>query len=498
MNLRSIALLAFLTGLHATTAALADFDDLFRRVPANANALVIMDVVKLHASEFAMKNGWKRKHDAWYVNGPVILPPEARQFVCAAAIDVRTMDSVWEVAVMNMSESLAIGAIARAEGGRTDSFGGAQAAWTPLDAYFLRLDDDVMGVFHPANRQYASRWVRRMKSGGGDTLSPYLKRATQTADDDDVIMALDLQDAISVEKVRESLQTSRTMADKKVDLEALSAALVSVSGVTLRVKIGDRPRGQMKISFDKDVSIMKGFAKELLLESLQNNGAMIDDFADWTFKIASGGKAIAIDGDLSAEALRRLFSVVELPTPLDTSASGNPESSSDQGGAEGHATQSYYKSVSNLMDGLRKKGGANIGHSEAVWMVKYARKIDRLPILNVDAQMVDYGGFVSGTLREASGALESCRQTARARAAAIEYQQAPSRVDSGSYYGSNRTTVRKSDLSEARRQFSADRRAVSEEELARGATEATAILQRIPAATSEIRKTMTEKYKIGF
>ena len=498
MNLRSITLLALFAGSHTSAVALADFNDLLRRVPGNANLLVMIDVEKMHASEYAKKQGWKKKHETWYVDSPVMMPPEARQFVIAAALDVGTMESVWEVAVMNMTESPSMSSIARAEGGRTDRFGGADAAWTPLDAYFIQLDERVMGVLHPANRQYASRWVRQKQTLGGESLSPFLKNASKKSDADDIVMALELRDAISAEEVLENLQTSRVVSQSDVDLEAMSEALSSIAGVTLRVRIGDKPRGQMKISFGRDVSIMKGFAKERLLEVLRNNGAMIEDFADWKFKIASNGKSIAIDGDLSSGALRKLLSIVELPVPLKAGETASADPKSTDADAMGYTSQRYFKSVTSLVDGLRKKGGANIGHSEAVWMVKYARKIDRLPILNVDADMVNFGGFVSGTLRDASGVLESYRQSARARAAAIMLERAPSRVAYGSLYSGTRTTVRRSDLSAARRQFSADRRQVSEEELAAGAVEATAILQRIPAATSEVRKTMTERYKIGF
>ena len=42
-----------------------------------------------------------------------------------------------------------------------------------------------------------------------------------------------------------------------------------------------------------------------------------------------------------------------------------------------------------------------------VWMDKYARKIDRMPILNVDEELLEFGAGVSQSLRVMSGAKKS-------------------------------------------------------------------------------------------
>ena len=66
-------------------------------------------------------------------------------------------------------------------------------------------------------------------------------------------------------------------------------------------------------------------------------------------------------------------------------------------------TQQYFKSIERILKDLRgHKGEARSIGQFGVWFNNYANKIDRLPILNVDEQMLQYGQYVTQQLRNAS------------------------------------------------------------------------------------------------
>ena len=70
-------------------------------------------------------------------------------------------------------------------------------------------------------------------------------------------------------------------------------------------------------------------------------------------------------------------------------------------------TQQYYKSVDHLLADLKSRKGEErtIGQI-GVWFQSYANRVDRLPILNVDEEMLQYGQYVAQQLRNASMAIK--------------------------------------------------------------------------------------------
>jgi len=66
------------------------------------------------------------------------------------------------------------------------------------------------------------------------------------------------------------------------------------------------------------------------------------------------------------------------------------------------ASQAYFQSVSTLLDDLRKEFDTNRDARRTLaptYMDRYGRRIDRLPILNVDPELLAYGASVSASLR---------------------------------------------------------------------------------------------------
>ena len=195
-------------------SAWAQFDDLLKRIPSNANSLVVIDVNALHSSALARKDGWLKKHEAAYVERPIFLPPEADKIILAAQIDIsQEMRENWELAVMDMKEPIPMKSIARAEGGYVDSINGLHAAWTPSNAYFVRLNTSVMGVMYPANRQAVSRWAEFGRKNTTPVVARYLVQASKSvrAGGPQIAMAIDLNDITLPHQLQESLEQSKVL-----------------------------------------------------------------------------------------------------------------------------------------------------------------------------------------------------------------------------------------------------------------------------------------------
>jgi len=393
---------ALLVGLTAATAS-AQYEDLLRRIPATANAIMVVNVKGLHDSPLGRAEGWKDQMEESYAKRPLIFPPDAEWAVLGSMFDPNTNETLWDLGVMSLTSEPSMLYIARAEGGYSEKINGAESAWTPSNAYFVQIEPKQMGVMFPANRQLVSRWIDFARSNKEVRLSPYLKEAAELLHDKtfQAVLALDLKDMVRPHMLREKLANSETLKGKKVDLDALQEAIETIQGVTLTISLQDKAYGRLKVDFASDVKILDPFGKQLVLEALADAGAQIDVLEDWKYESSVG--SVSLVGVLSTSALRRIGSLLELPsTKFATTKPADAKSE----GPTAEASKTYFTTVQTLVDDLRKSLRDN-RDNHAVWMERYARKIDRLPILNVDDELLAFGAQTAERLRKAAVAKRS-------------------------------------------------------------------------------------------
>jgi hypothetical protein len=462
-----------------STIGAESFETLAARIPGQANALVLIDVEQTMAAPLAQKQGWSRKLETAYVERPVYLPPEARKLALGASLrPADDFSSAWEVAVMELAEPVAVRSIARSEAGYLDEIRGASAAMTPLDAGFLDLGNGLMGVVHPADRQFMSRWVATAREPGRGELSPYLQSAVGLVNDRvQVLLAVDLTDVLSPRDIEARLAEATWLASKNADVAAIAGVLTKLRGAALRLAIGEKCQGQLQIDFDADVAPLGDVAQPLVFQALNNLGISTTELASW--KVTLADRSVRMQGDLSTDAQRRIFSVIELPS---VELGGSPAT----GGAEAAAPESemrerslaYFKSTQVLLDDLRK--GLKDTKATSAWMERYARRIDELPVLHVDELLLDYGDKLAETLRI---------MALSKREAGIRYGVRAG--ESGGYYdgysyGSDAYT-RTDERAQARK----EEMAVASDVRVQGWT-------LIDDASADIRRTLTQKYSVEF
>ena len=195
--------------------------------------------------------------------------------------------------------------------------------------------------------------------------------------------------------------------------------------------------------------------------------------------------------------------------PTATASPGNVPSVPVSPGMEGYpgyvppsveATQRYFHATGHLIRDVRneQRDSRTFGQV-AQWYANYARKIDRLPLLRVDDQMLDYGGYVSTEFRKASAAIKESNIRAHAEEVTAVNQGVNMTVNTTTIsrrrvVSQEATFTREMTLPERR----AVRRVVRAQENAAGMGSAAEIQLKIDAATAEIRGLMTKKYQHEF
>jgi hypothetical protein len=472
--------------------ASAQFEQLAAKIPSTANAIVLLDAQRIMTSPIAQQEGWKERYEQAFASGLVSISPDTRRMVLGAAIDYQTMQPQWEVAIADFSEEHSIAEIARATKGTLDQFGELPAVILSDDSYCVQLAPMRLGVMAPANRQSVARWLREVEKRTEPGLSPYLKGTLTASQTSQVVVAFDLEDAVPPELIRMKLASSSTLAGKNIDLDAATKALAGIRGLVLEVAVTEGSFGRLMVHFNGDASILAPFAKPMILEVLGNLGAMIDDIKEW--KPTTEPMKFTLNGTLSQEGRKRVLSLIDHPVAAliaankSRSMSEQPESSK-----AAYATQTYFNSITKIRDDLREKAkDAKTFGQHAMWLDNWARRIDRLPILDVDPEMLAYGRYTTARMRDASAALKGIGINSAARGAQVYQQYSASGGGYAGYgYGGYGYNVQWNNVQ-------GERRAISAQERGQGATTAQGIAAEMENETAKIRQAMTQKYRINF
>lgn len=471
----------------------AQIEELAAKVPSSANAIALLDAQKLLASPLAAREGWKEKYEQSFASGLVSIPPDTQRMIVAAQFDYEYMKPVWEAALADMGRPRALAEVARATKGTLDPIGETPAIALRDDAYLIQFGPSRLAAMSPANRQSVARWLREAQTRTSAALSPYLTASLVAAQESPIVLAFDLENAVPPDIIRAKLASSSALAGKNINLDAAAKALAGVRGLALEVAVTDGTYGRLRVHFSSDTSVLTPVAKPLLLEVLGDLGASIDDIANW--QVEHEPQRITFHGSLSAAGRRRVFSLIDHPTSSIIAA--DREASTSQSSVQAKAaaaSQQYFKSVVSILDDVRDKSkNAKTFGENALWFDKWARRIDRLPVLNVDQDLLAFGINVANQLRDMAAALRGIGIQSSARAA-----QVTGGAGSERYYGGYSSASAQNSYYADLREVSSERRAIRSEERAKGAINARNIAQGLESETAKIRQAMSQKYQVEF
>jgi hypothetical protein len=481
-----------------------EFQNLVNQIPRSANAVVLLNLEKAKNSPLGIKEDWKEKIENAFAAGASRVPPQAARFVLASKIDFEFMEPIWEVAIMDLDEAIPLEPLAKARGGTMDTIEGLPALLLPNDTYLVQLGPKTLGGMAPANRQEVVRWIREVRKPSPPPLSPYLQKAAVYSDEagSEIIMALDLDGVMSFERVGKYLKSHQKDLDEwKADLVKTTQLFSSIQGVRIGVRVGDKQSSKIAVDLRTDASAAASYAKPLLLEVLSDKGALIEDFQSWT--VQTKGSEISLSGILSADGRRQLLSVIESPVTENSLSKAPGDSPGEKPATEAKKSLEYFRAVVGMADDLKKdlRSVKNLASTQ-LFLDKYAKRIERMPILGVDEELLNYSAFVADTLRQATGSVKTMgiqtnlRQTQATGGGT--YSATGGYYGYGGYrygaYGAYGRGAQMADLKAA----GAQKRVVGAEETAIMATDVQQLRQNLIAATTDIRRKMTLKYQIEF
>jgi len=481
-------------------SARAQFDGMRSAIPTDANMVVLIDAEKLFGSRLADRERWDAKRKAAYEAGLTALAPDASQVMLASLIDLEVGQSVWEVALARFSGGRDVSSVARRFGGSMDRIGERVAARLPNDTFIVQVSDQLIGTHIPANRQSIFRWLKSTDQPDfNGELSPYLKTAFEYATKvgTPIVLAVDLSGVISKEIAAERLADFSAITESEATRDAVTALAdlaYSVKGITLGIVVGDQATGAIRVDFAQSPASLAKLLKPVLIETLERKGAMIDDMDAWAPSI--DGNTFLLRGPISPAGLRRVMSVLELPASLSESLD-KTVASDESGSGEATASRLYFEQIRVILDDLRmkpKRDGVTSHGQVAIWFDKYARKIDQLPILGVDADLLSYGSETANKLRDCNLALKgvgmrSGVRTSENRGASTGTVVVNSYGGWRSGYGTTTSYAVDQQMMDS---------TIRRQESFVGVNFVQQSMQAIDEATSAIRREMTMKYQVEF
>lgn len=401
----SLALLLILPAVVPVSAAEQPvrFGPLLGRVPAGANTLIMLDVEAVRNSLFVTNTPASEKAVRAQVNRFVFGAKELDRAVLASNLDLNELVPVWEAVLTQTNTDIVLADVAKRENGRIEQLGSMQAVWLPSNGYLVPFTSRLIGMRFPADRAFVTKWANHPAVDGQNVLSPYLRQAASYAENvgTEIIMAIDLENVVDPGAVRRNLETTQAVQNKGVDMDELARVLASIRGATLGVRVTTNVTGSLRIDFVEDVSMTEGFAKQLILEKIADQGASLDEGLQWEARVEKN--TMFLSGTLSVKGLRRVLTLIDPPTPELSGPSGSDATSTPAAGeATAQKTYDYFKALEVLVGDVKTPDTKQIqGTGElAIWMDRYAKKIDRMPILGVDEQLVDFAAVIAQAIRD--------------------------------------------------------------------------------------------------
>jgi hypothetical protein len=501
-RLRLLPALAFACLLLPSAPAAGQFAALLRRVPEHANAVLLLNLDAVKRSRLGVKEEWAAKHKENHLAGATNIPPNVQRLVIAAHVNPSTLHDEWKIAIAQFSKSINLAEIAGAEQGSVDKVAGQSVVLSPRNTYFVPFEPKVAGCMRPANRQELSRWLLFCKQNKDVALSPYLMSQLSTVGkENQILMAMDMEDVLDEGGVAFRLKSMRSLAGQNADMNELAKIISTLKGATLTIQVTDAINGELRIDFASPTEPLSKFAKPMLMEVMDRVGAHIADLEQWECR--TSGTQIILSGTATETGVRQMLMPLLTPSARITSKPDGSYGQQMSQDPKATASVRYFKSVKTLLDDLQVQKVKTYKNMSYL-LQKYAQSIDELPMLNVDEMLLKYGAGVSNTLRGLSslalGTLDKNNfLEANKTEGFFNYNAAP-------YYGYGYNGAYGSGYAWGQGYYPGTGFASNYTQLGNeqglGEMNERAVRgqawNQINAATTQVRKAMTEKYQVEF
>jgi hypothetical protein len=311
----------------------------------------------------------------------------------AASLDFSMMQPDWEIGYALLTAMPSHESLAKRYGGYIDEVSGRKVVWTPKQMYLVPLENNVLAIIRPTDRKLLGQWLRKDRMPQpSEILKTYAGIST---DSSILMMGIDVQDLFSPTSIETQMANfpSIDISQRKT----LSQRLATLNGIQLM--LGKDKQFTVRLSFASSPADLQSFAKPFLKELLARNGASFAELDQWSVSVDKnelllrGAIPVAIIDDLLG-----IFTVHrQASNASDSQGTESVQTTSESVVAE--TSKAYFNKISGIVNRVRDYSAKNTG-DRARWNGHMARKIDELPTLNVDSELVAYSAEVAKSLRD--------------------------------------------------------------------------------------------------
>lgn len=497
---RRLTLLLGLSVCLLTTNSLpaAEWSALLQNSPKGANSVALVDMAALRNYANRLKRGRQKPVNLKELDQLLTdLPPNIDRSAVVAWLDFDSLEPIWEFTTVGFEKGKAptVRSLYEHEQGYQDIVLGQPVVWSPRGRYLMPYGEDKVAVLRPADRPLFARWLRKSKTKR-DEMSSFLETSVTRATDRSALMlAVDLGDAISGTQASERTASLKSVSNAGLQASVVGTLFSQLRGVSLDVQIHDRLQGKLVLEFETSPTILREAGKDIVLEILARRGLMLPELKTWGHSIERD--KLVLTGPMEVSSLIDLLSfLTTTPSSIgdsrtqsaSTSQSASPSlttGNTSQANPQAIASKRYFDSVNHIITECRTQKGMSVPE-RGCYVDKLSRKIDQLPMLNVDPDLLDYGGKASQLLRDSGITIRG----AYMQAAKEKLPSYTSYVNYGNgYWGSGSFAVNDNRHHNSMADVGAK---------TQGMTQHFTNLQTIDNMTLEIRRAMTTKYKIEF
>ncbi|MBX9622284.1 MAG: hypothetical protein K2X82_00565 [Gemmataceae bacterium] len=389
---RAVAAVVLMTAAAGSAPAADAVADLLGWVPARANSALMIDVDALYRSEVAKKGKWGT--DGLPTTGLDSLPASAARVVVAGQT-APGGGPAWEVTVVAPKKRFSEAELAKKYAGTREVIAGRPVFLTKRHGYLTVLPSGAAGAFQPPSRQDAGRWLREATGKVPAGFSPYIRAAAAAVGPDaPVVLAVDTTDVFDPGLVKDRLAKADALKGKAADLGALADLFAGLKGVTLTVRAGDALAGELRLDFGGPAAPLAAVGKPLLLEVLARMGVKADEMDGWAFAVK--GEVATLGGPLTQDAADLLLSPYLRPSA--SALDDDQPAGTDTKDAKAEASVKYFKAVVKISNDTRNSKNSSF-EQLAFRFNNAARRVDDMPMLNVDDELLDWGAAMATTFR---------------------------------------------------------------------------------------------------
>jgi hypothetical protein len=368
--------------------------------------------------------------------------------------------------------------------------------------YLVPLPDRVLSIVRPADRKFLSQWLRKDRNASS---SEFLAReAGKNLAPLSLLIAVDLEDVISPDNVAERLGDFTSLKGK--DSGAVAKDLANLQGVALEVSRDTLTRTTITVTFREWPSALAPIAKEFFNELLQRRGSSIGDIQTWKLSSLEAQKQLQFTGSITPQVLDDVLGIFTVQRQTESIAHYEqqpkvPAQETSQS-VVAENTREYFKKLVNIIHRVRDYSADNTG-DRAQWNGNMANRIDDIPTLNVDSDMVQFGAEVGRALRTNMMSMQLTNIAVGAQAVANDAGTSGFTTATGfgtiagaragaynSYYGGGAIGGNYYDPNSPMKYYRMSQ--------AQGNTAFKQMMAQMEQAVSDMRRRMTEKYSIQF